>query len=315
MNETKYNQYKTFNLNKKRPQVLLVGNGLSRQISWKKFIKNVSVRDVEKYYNDKQFQLPNLILASAVTDIDDSARQSKYMEAIEGYKNFVSEQMKDLLSISFDAILTTNYTYELENNLNSNYGSMSNETKRDRYAKTTEGKYDNKYFLHTFNKVIGKHVLQDIWHIHGECRRKSSLILTHDEYAKLMGQIITYNHENKNKFYRYFDNLNFMSWIDYFIMGDLYILGQGFDFSEFDLWWLLLRRLREKAETGKIIFYEPIKEDNKYKLLALKDLGVEINSLGHTIDKSKDENEQYKKFYNEAIKDIYLKVLYNQEEN
>ena len=79
MNETKYNQYKTFNLNKKRPQVLLVGNGLSRQISWKEFIKNVSVRDVEKYYNDKQFQLPNLILASAVTDIDDSDRQSKYI--------------------------------------------------------------------------------------------------------------------------------------------------------------------------------------------------------------------------------------------
>lgn len=314
MMDEKYKQYKKFDLTHKRPQVLLLGNGLSRQIGWKQFIESVANKDIEKYYKDKEPQLPNLILTSTVTDIDDSTRQSRYIKSLSDYKCNPSEQIKRLLNINFDAILTTNYTYELEYNLKSGYCSISANTKRERYAKTTESEYDSKYFIHTFNRVSNGEISQDIWHIHGEQRRKSSLVLTHDEYARLMGQIIDYNNGIRNKFYYYYDNLKFKSWIDYFVMGDLYILGQGFDFAEFDLWWLLLRRIRERAETGKIIFYEPEKKDNKYKLLALEDLGVKTETFGCTINTSKDIDQQYKNFYDEAISDIQEKVLNNQEE-
>lgn len=314
MMDEKYKQYKKFDLTHKRPQVLLIGNGLSRRVDWKQFIEAVSIKDIEKYYKDKEPQLPNLILTSTVTDINDSVRQNQYIKSLDDYICNPSEQIKNLLNINFDAILTTNYTYELEYNLKSNYCSITDNTKREMYAKTTESEYDSKYFIHTFNRVSNGELSQDIWHIHGEQRRKSSLVLTHDEYARLMGKIIEYNNKIGNKYDYYYDNLKFKSWIDYFVMGDLYILGQGFDFAEFDLWWLLLRRIREKAKTGKIIFYEPQNEDNKYKLLALEDLGVKTETLECIIDKSKNINEQYKYFYDMAIKDIHQKVLNNQEE-
>lgn len=97
-------------------------------------------------------------------------------------------------------------------------------------------------------------------------------------------------------------------------MGDLYILGQGFDYLEFDLWWLLLRRLREKAQIGTVYFYEPEKSDNQYKLLALNDLGVETLLLGCKIDNSKEPNEQYTEFYSKSIDNIALQVSKNRKE-
>ena len=99
------------------------------------------------------------------------------------------------------------------------------------------------------------------------------------------------------------------SWIDYFILGDLYILGFGFDFAEFDLWWLVNRKLREKADCGEIYFYEPETKDNYYKLLAMSDMGIHIESLDTKIgEDEKDKNSKYDAFYNEAIADITLKV-------
>lgn len=310
----KYKQYKVFDLTQRRPQVLLVGNGLSKKIGWKQFIKNVATKDIEKYYDNDRFQLPNLILSSVVTDVDDSKRKNQYIKELANYEYCPSKQIRDLFNSCFDAVLTTNYTYELEYNLKSAYCNISDTEKREQFAKTTKSEYDSKYLVHTFNQINNGDNSCNIWHIHGECRRKSSLIFTHDEYARLMGEIIKYNKIIGNKYYNCYKNLEFKSWIDYFIMGDLYILGQGFDFSEFDLWWLLLRRIREKAGIGTVFFYEPKSNDSKYKLLALSDLGVQIESLGYEIDNTKDCDKQYKAFYDAAIKDISNKVLKNQEE-
>ena len=69
-------------------------------------------------------------------------------------------------------------------------------------------------------------------------------------------------------------------WLDSFIMGNVYILGFGFDFSELDLWWLIKQKKRENAEPhGKVIFYTPekIQEAGKYALLSA--YGVEIRHL------------------------------------
>lgn len=281
----KHKQYKSFDLTKQRPQVLLLGNGLSRQKSWSDFIKSVADKDIEKYCEDEKFVLPNLILTSVVTNIKkDSERQNQYLKAFENYQYNDSHALNELLSLNFDAILTTNYTYEIEYAIDKNYCKLTDNAKQDKYAKSTEEKYDSKYLIHTFNRLKMGGYANDIWHIHGEQRRKSSLILTHDEYARLMGKITDYNKSIANRYERYYNNLKFTSWIDYAIMGDLYILGQGFDYSEFDLWWLLLRRLREKAQIGTVYFYEPEKSDNQYKLLALNDLGVETLLLGCKID-------------------------------
>ena len=195
--------------------------------------------------------------------------------------------------------MTTNFTYELEAELHPGYPGLTTESKR-KYAYTTGDTKDAKYLLRTYNRLEKR----DIWHIHGELRRPSSIILSHDEYARLVHRILAYNENRGRDYEKYKNELKFKSWVDYFLVGDVYTLGLGLDFSEFDLWWLLGRRLRERAGCGKYIFYEPEKTDNHYKLLALQDAGVEVRSCGVTIRDGSD----YARFYALAIEDIKSQV-------
>ena len=40
------------------------------------------------------------------------------------------------------------------------------------------------------------------------------------------------------------------SWVDLFLMNDVYILGLSLDYTEIDLWWLMIFKARLKRETG-----------------------------------------------------------------
>ena len=82
--------------------------------------------------------------------------------------------------------------------------------------------------------------------------------------------------------------------------GDIYILGFGFDFSEFDLWWLLNEKKRNGS--GCVIYYGP-SEKAEGKHLLLNTLGVKPENLGY-LTKPKD----YAPFYEEAILDISKKI-------
>lgn len=124
------------------------------------------------------------------------------------------------------------------------------------------------------------------------------------KYARLVHHILAYNKNLGRDFEKYRNEFKFKSWVDYFLVGDVYTLGLGLDFSEFDLWWLLGCRLRERAGCGKFIFYEPEKTDNHYKLLALQDAGVEVRSCGVIIRDGGD----YARFYALAIEDIQVQV-------
>ena len=105
------------------------------------------------------------------------------------------------------------------------------------------------------------------------------------------------------------------SWIDAFILGDVYIVGYGLDWSEMDLWWLINRKANEKAEHGDIHFYEPNSDGTTeideclelIKIFSGKNGGV--HDMGISIPTEKDEqNAAYIQFYNKAIEDISLRV-------
>lgn len=307
------NKYKKFELNKKRPKVLLLGNGLFRDdCKWNDIIDKCSKSDFNDNLTD---DVPYSIRANVKCDILDSVRQTKYKETLEkikyGYKN--KEVLEELLSIPFDAILTSNYTYQIEETVSEGYINLSDKTKNTKYCFTTQKNKKDKGNLYIYNHMKYGDVIHDIWHIHGEMRRKSSIILTHDEYARNINRIIEYTHKRgynmKSSSEEGFE-YHFKSWVDYFILGDLYILGFGFDYSEFDMWWLLNRRLREKSGTGKVFFYEnKLKTDktgeaNKTKeadkIKALKNLNVEWVDLGHEDD--------YTIFYRKAVENIKMNI-------
>lgn len=297
---------KTFDLDRVRPKVLLIGNGLTYKngVPWPELIRKTARpdADVSRYEREdtegnRWFAVPNTVLTLAVSETGDRERHARYVEALEQKSYPENERIRELLAMPFDAVLTTNYTYELEAALLPKYPALSNDSKRKR-ARTIEGKQDRRFLLYTFNRVTEGG--PDIWHIHGELRRPSSMVLSHDEYARLVHEILAYNKSLRNKYVKERNNLKFQSWIDYLVLGDVYILGLGMDFSEFDLWWLLGRRLRERCDCGKVVFYEPEKEDNVYKQRALSDAGVEVNTCGIEIRSHAD----YDVFYERAIEHI-----------
>ena len=94
------------------------------------------------------------------------------------------------------------------------------------------------------------------------------------------------------------------TWAEAFIFSDIYCLGFGYGLCEFDLWWLLNRKAREKFNTGKLYFYEPSDENQWEKIDLLKLMKttsgerlVEIIDLGY--DKAK--NIDWQSFYIEAL--------------
>lgn len=303
---------KYYNLNCKKPQVLLVGNGLVYQndFSWDNFIKKISKESKPDTLTDG---IPYSIKATTIANVSDKTRHNDYCKAFSEYKYSSFDNLNQLLKIPFDSILTTNYTYEIENHLYKNYYLLSNETKRKKSICTAK-KSEAKYLLRTYNRLSRGVQTHDIWHIHGEIRRKSSIILTHDEYARLTKNILEYLDKIRNSYDEYYEDVKFKSWIDYFIMGDIYIVGLGLDFSEFDLWWLLNRRMRENAKIGNIYFYEPKSEQSEAKISVLECMGVKCENFS-MLKPSKDNELTafYDEFYKKVIVDINQKVSHQKE--
>ena len=291
------------NLKEGIPNILFVGNGISYSpdFSWYSIIEKISEvpKNISKLQNDNGvFQIPNPLLTMALCDSNDKTRREKYIEAMGGYK-YNDTYVKKLLEIPFDAILTTNYTYDFENGIIEGYKDYSNK-KKSKCSFSTQK--DSKFLIHTYNQ-LNDHL--PIWHFHGELRRNSSMILSHDDYARLIGKIIEFNANRKNDYEIKYTALEMKSWIDYFIVANVYFLGYSMDTSEFDVWWLLNRKKRENASVGKVYFYEPEEQRNYYKLEALRMCGVNNISLGYRFN---EKNRPYDKFYMDAIDDIKKKV-------
>ncbi len=303
---------------KKCPQVLLLGNGLNRGYgskSWEDGIQSINrpykIDITSSLFEAVPFPLKAII---ATEDNLETALNTEYAEKMLFGIEEVSklrEVLVALLKLKFDHILTTNYSYEIERVLDLKFRrNGTHETLQIRdFNKTTNpsGTTETKYLLHTYNEIITEMGSNIIWHIHGEGRKPNTVALGHYFYGKLLGkyqeEIQIRNREINNS---HIGQKPF-SWIDAFLEGDIYILGFGYDFSEYDLWWLLNEKKRNGA--GKVIYYGH-SEGEGGKILLLKTLGAEPRDLGFAT-KPKD----YQSFYSAAIQDISKTMQGKKEPN
>lgn len=304
-----------YNLNDERPTALLLGNGLTRGsggLSWNQAIIRLATDNnvIKEFMMDpddceKGFKIPYTPLALVTASTDDSERHSQYEKVFYPKEFAVSKQLKRLVSLPFSALLTTNYTYEIENALMEGFSQLTRSTQLKRSVNLNQKNRSDRYLIQRCNHLSPSG--PQIWHIHGEVNRKSSIILTHDEYARLVSAMLTYLRVQENRYYNTMDHFAFLSWIDYLLVADVYILGLGLDFSEFDIWWMLGRRLREKAKVGRIVYYEHESDKTREKHLALSQAGVEVESLGFNsqqMDDYPNTNAFYDAFYDAAICNI-----------
>lgn len=300
----------------KCPQVLLIGNGINRAFggdSWTGILKRISKRNDIPIDNLKS---PMPLQAVLVTNNDIKTALDDHKKLFYGSINNTEQESvyQSILSLGLDHILTTNYSYELEI-ASLDKDSISDYELLKMVSHTTAVKRaEAKYLLHTYNQCKYKGIDNKIWHIHGEARKQNSMVLGHYYYSNLLCRMKNYLDEKGSKYKKIQDTgqeTSFDSWLDAFVLGNIYIIGFGYDLSEFDLWWLLNRKYSEKADKGKVYFFVPKSNEFDEKIELLKVMGVEIIDCGESLPSSpqKDCSDKEKELYKNEINDIF-KVFY-----
>ena len=343
---------KEFVIGVRRPQVLFLGNGLCRAfggMSWNGLLDKLKDEaqypaKAENYLMPmplKAAMLTNNALATKMRNVVKT--RDKQNPVIDGYdwSSFIkiTPEMKThlvrLIHDRFDYVLTANYSYELEaaimdrKKLSESQISGLMHFHEVNHAQT-------QFLVNTFNEANGI----PIWHVHGEARKPDSMIIGSYYYGKLLRRCVerldssSQSEEDtktsaKNSRTNIFKALKKQekpikigSWIDAFVLGDVYMLGFGLDFSEADIWWLLEYKANHRDVCGSTYFYEPQKEisdtcvnDEAIPCLARKQFvdgtqckkhllsntyGVQVRDLGIIAASGKD----YVRFYEQAIQDI-----------
>ena len=309
----------TFN----KPKILLLGNGINREfgenaVSWSELLNSITTNhyvgtelDALALKNKKNnikspaVPFPLEIVLRTDDNIDVAIKNAKTKLYGNVNKDEQKELLRKLLSLGFDCILTTNYSYELEMAaLNDGITLTDSRLSNMQTYSNPKKRAETKYLLHTYNSVEYNGIHNKIWHIHGEARKPNTIIIGHYygnilfKYKELLGKRRNSYQHTQDKGYTY----EIKSWLDAFVLGDVYILGLGMDFSEMDLWWLINRKKRESAEHGKIVFYEPATDSFDIKKKLLEDYDVTIRSLGYSGNET--TKPDYKNFYRDAIPDI-----------
>lgn len=289
------------------PKVLLLGNGINRAfsssgVSNDDFLKKIST-DEFKDFKRENIPFPLEVVIRTNDGVDESVKN--HSKEMYGSVNNDEQRriLRGILSMGFDHILTTNYSYELEMASLSDKKTLSDNMLKNMIEHTSEvSRAESMYLLHTYNSVEYDGHKNKIWHIHGEARKPDSMIIGHYYYGNLLFKYKELSDNRKDQYQRYQrsnTSIPIKSWLDAFILGDVYILGFGFDFAEMDLWWLINRKKREKAEHGKVYFYEP-HDDTDIKIKLLNVYGVETRNLNIT----KCGKDEYSDFYIKAMNDI-----------
>lgn len=268
----------------RKPQILMLGNGINRAFdsdSWDDLLNSIDRR--RERYDIGGFHVPEALKAILLTEdnVDKALKSKKNELANLGTEKHEQQTriLRRLLALPFDEILTTNYSYELETAALGSHAVSERALRRMQGHSDEVSRCEQRFLLHTFNRIITEHGERRVWHIHGEARKPGSMILGAYFYGNLLGKLVELNKKRGNYYAqsRLESSPKIRSWADAFILGDVYILGFGFGFSETDLWWLLNRKKREPG-VGRVFFYElkPPEETNRAKLDLLKLMGVKI---------------------------------------
>ncbi len=294
-----------------RPQILLLGNGLERcakQMDWDALLHAITAPNAVQLTKEQRENIPFPLLyqllstpdpaPGCLSEADLQAEERRLRDALKQLKHTATELLDLLPGLGMDHILTTNYSYCLEKAFFPRANFSDPQTRSRKRFRL--GKREGTYKMQT-GYLAGE---TGLWHIHGECADARSIVLGHDRYGRLLKRIETVcseqNYSGRPEEAR---QKEFQSWPELFLYGDVYILGFGMDESEFDLWWLLRRKQRERYADGRVFFYDHPKNGiESTKHLLLRSCGVELCQVAC------DENAAYEDFYRLAVEDIREKI-------
>lgn len=328
-----------------RPQIVLIGNGLERksgQVAWDELVDNLTVSNCIPLTNEEKETIPFpllyevLVLNRPIPQVLDAAaireEEKCLKKEMKKLRNNSNDLLNELPLLNADHIFTTNYSYCLEKAFypkrdftipTSRSSVRFNLCNIDEYGKK---KSESQYRLHSgYYAKNSDSTNAGLWHIHGEVGSSEGIVLGHDRYGRLLKRVIEICTNLDYKRIRKKNALHcFTSWPELFLFGDVYVIGFGFDQSEFDLWWLLRRKQRERFGDGRVFFYDrsintkKLSENDSPRTSEVRDAqkrilrnkllsahGVQILDCGSSDEISYDE------FYKRAFADVKLRIEKN----
>ena len=285
------------------PRVLLLGNGILRLrggVSWEALLQRIAVND--EIPDDVLRDIPLAMRVEALCGVDVEGARLRAAREFEPIDACITDTLQRLLSLPWDCVLTTNYTYEAEGVLLGK--DRFDREDRRRALACMDGSVRRRDNLH-FCYIMERKGLPPlpVWHIHGDLGRSESMILSYYSYARTISRLQKYNRQLKNAFQDAVEagrTVTPRSWTDWFILGDVYSVGFGYDFSEFDLWWAAERKARENARVGRLIAYQDRQEKADPVCALLRSIGAEVNRVYDYAD--------YTEFYRTVIDDIEARL-------
>ncbi len=281
------------------PSVLLLGNGINRAYgfaSWDGLIRSIQTKKLTKEelkcLNKVPYPLQPIILT------EDNVGQQMRECAVELTDLRAPDEEEELLrayaSLPVDTILTTNYTYELEKALIPDFKCYALRFCKARKTTVFNTGKDAKRQLHTYYEYGNE---RSVWHIHGEAARPDTTVLGHYYYGKNLSKMQQYIPSLISRYRASFSRgkgIECYSWIDYFMTGNVFIVGLGMDLSEFDLWWLVNCKKRHFENTSVVIFKPDITPEQR---LLAEAYGIKIKA-GGLVD------EDYRGYYRYVLKEL-----------
>jgi hypothetical protein len=266
-----------------RPKILLLGNGINRAFdygSWNDLITSLQTKALNKEEQSALKRVPYPLQPVILTEDHLGTRLKETGAKLAELRASEAEErlLLKAAALPVDAILTTNYTYELEKALNSAFQCKSRCTCKYRKIAHGEGGKDTIQQLYTYFEL--PEAQPTIWHIHGEAARPDTMVLGHYFYGKLLSKMQRHIPGLQARFHgnqKRQQSMYCHSWIDYFMLGDVYILGLGMDLSELDLWWLVNCKKRHFSDTQVVLYKPDLKTEER---LLAEAYGVKIVTDG-----------------------------------
>lgn len=263
--------------------VLWLGNGLNRTFegdSWERLILDAKKRRNNNTPIEEIYKLPaNMQIIAATTDNVDEE-----MAAISGYlkkqgsdKNLQKFIRKYVLSQNFSTIISTNYTYEIEKSIDNNYSLFPANSCRKVSERIKQTQRSS--MIYCFNQLEYESKNINIWHIHGEACTPSTMVMGNYYYGKRLCDISHYVSSRMSYLkvaYKNKAKIEPKSWIDYFMLGNVYVCGFGMEMSELDFWWLVCCKKRNFPDTN-IFVYEPKLKSGLKIMLNAYDIEYRMN--------------------------------------
>lgn len=273
------------------PSVLLLGNGINRAygfLSWSELLNKIS--------DQKDLKLegvPAPLQAIILTNDNVDTKLKEIAVELVGARAPMDEEdlLRQIAKLPYDAILTANYTYELEKAIYSKFCLTPGKASKYRQVSVRDAKPFVRDNLFTYFNLPGYNT--PIWHIHGEAGKVKTMILGHYYYGKMLSNMDSYLSDVIRR-YKISQSLGkdfeCKSWIDYFLIGNVTIMALGMDFAELDLWWLINAKKRNFPNT-KITFYKPDITDDQVLL---------ANTYGIDVIKERLDNG-YRSYYEKLV--------------